>query len=1100
MTPLLDFWPDDAAVTACIPSEAESLSDAAFLAVHQPMRLARRSLTDPNAPPVPQTERDLLAALLTERLPEGYVIVPVVGPSGVGKSHLIRWLGLHIERGRRHVIRIAKSTSLRQILEDILAGLEGPVYDTLRKELLSAREELDEIAAREELLAKFRIALQRKKEQADAECQAAVKRGAAPDPALRAIAESHADGLNALLDWPPTRDALLADAPDRPSVFRALIRRVTSGLIEAEHGQFEPHHFTFPKVTPGQVSDKKAQRYLGKLKANELGYREAAARLMNDVRDGAVAQLLGLGENQLADLFRRVRKQLLADGRELVLLIEDFTTLAGVQQGLLDVIKMEGVRGGEHVLCTLRTALAVTEGFLSPFDTIKTRAGYEWLLREVPTDDAAEVVATLTDMVGAYLNAARLGAASLKEWLAAADRNPDAPPPTFEPRAADLPDADREALDALGRSRRGHSLSPFNRATVRWLAEQHLSSGGHITLNPRNLIKYVLHRTLLDYRDDFARGAFPPAGFHGFDPNTLGQDVVNWLVQERRADFGRYAALLGYWGDRPRLPENLRLAEGVYRAFGLVPLGTGAAPEPPLPSEPAKPSVEPTVPPPPQGTPSPQPEDKTEKDIRKRLEVIEAWVSTRKLTQLDANRLRRDLLEMIDAGIDWDMELLAPSRKARAKAHAAGGQEEDGSAESAEDAIDQTWLRWIYLPYAKGGDNNCTPERALFTLCRDELFDDPVQFATVRNGLRALVRFHAHKTFDYAGGDEDRAWYAALAERARRQAVPFLRERYERVPGDPVPAVAQALYLSARILNLEGVHLDQDAAVVRALFAGDTEAPATGTAAGDPWPALRKKAADHRKAARDFLLRRTAARQGTGEVLYAVDAARLLAAVQPARKACELEAAFPATPSELEDDARRVLSFVEALRPGPVSAALEARRKRLVEWDRQTRAWLGDIADRRALVQSVTELTNAAKNLGVFPETLSHDTLRRHAEAFRDAAISDALEKAARLGEGAKASTVLTALVQMPDDAVRAADTFRASLDEFIRLAQEAAVKNVRQILREAGIEPTAEADRDEILRRAVRQLDEDFGKLAAALAGLGERPTAVRLAAEGKS
>ena len=211
------------------------------------------------------------------------------------------------------------------------------------------------------------------------------------------------------------------------------------------------------QINPAKLADVKLQNYVKKLKTNTQNDRATAARLMNEVRDGAVGQLLGVGENQRADLFRLVREELFKDGKELVLLIEDFTTLSGVQRGLLDVIKMEGVRSGEAERCRLRTALAVTENYLSPYDTLKTRVGYEFVLREQPAAEA-ELLATITDMVGAYLNAARLGPDRLKEWFEGADRNPDAAPPSFEPAATGLPSPDRAALEAFGKSDRGLQL------------------------------------------------------------------------------------------------------------------------------------------------------------------------------------------------------------------------------------------------------------------------------------------------------------------------------------------------------------------------------------------------------------------------------------------------------------------------------------------------------------------------------------------------------------------------------------------------------------------------------------------------------------------
>ncbi|MFO0822549.1 MAG: ATP-binding protein [Gemmataceae bacterium] len=508
---ILDFWPTPEAVTRCIPSEAEVISDAAFLAVHQPIRLFRRSLTSSDAPVEPADERAVLDALLTPHLPEGYVVVPVEGPSGVGKSHLIRWLGLHVS-GNRHVIRIPKSTSLRDILKSILKGLEGPAYDEIREQLKTAREQLDKYGAEEDLLAKFRAALLRRRDQAKQECDEAIKTTGRADPAVRAVAELHADGLYSLLEG-PTKDVLLQDTDKRKSVFRALVKRVTTGLIEAENGQFAADDFAFPTIQPARLQNI-PQRYLGLIRGNTSDARKlrsAAADLMNHVKDWAVGQLLGVGENQLAQLFGQVREELFKEGKELVLLIEDFTTLAGVQYALLDVIKVEGVRTGEAEKCLLRTALAVTEGYLSPFDTVKSRLGYGFVLQEQPAAED-ELIATATNMVGAYLNAARLGPDRLRDWFEGTDRNPDAKPPSFELSATHLPDADREALEAFSKSSAGHSLFPFNRAAVRQLARQHLTEGGQFRLNPRKLIKDVLHVTLLHERDRFTRGEFLQGG------------------------------------------------------------------------------------------------------------------------------------------------------------------------------------------------------------------------------------------------------------------------------------------------------------------------------------------------------------------------------------------------------------------------------------------------------------------------------------------------------------------------------------------------------------------------------------------------------------
>jgi hypothetical protein len=273
---LMDYWPNADRINACVPSEAESLSGSVFLAVHQPTALFRRVMgTKPMTEPA--KEADLLAWLLSPNVPEGHRVVPVVGRSGTGKSHLIRWLDIHIPRDGRHFIRIPKSSSLRRVLELVLQGLDGPGYAAIREELLRARDNLSLIAAEESLLANFRTVLREREQAADAQARQAAQAGQEPNRALQATID-HAEGLYALLEG-RTRDALLAQG----GVFRSLIDGVMSGHIRPSDAatQFSPDHFRFIDVPLTQVAPRRHQRYLRRLKQQNDRDRVAAAELMN---------------------------------------------------------------------------------------------------------------------------------------------------------------------------------------------------------------------------------------------------------------------------------------------------------------------------------------------------------------------------------------------------------------------------------------------------------------------------------------------------------------------------------------------------------------------------------------------------------------------------------------------------------------------------------------------------------------------------------------------------------------------------------------------------------------------------------------------------
>lgn len=134
-----NYWPSEKETNLCIRTEAEELSDATLLAVHEPMVLMRRAARDIRGAPV--TEADLLNHLVKTNRP-----TPIIGESGFGKSHAIRWLHAQLLARKDcedwHIVRIPKNASLRNALSLLLNGLEGSVFDEARKKIDTAGEQL----------------------------------------------------------------------------------------------------------------------------------------------------------------------------------------------------------------------------------------------------------------------------------------------------------------------------------------------------------------------------------------------------------------------------------------------------------------------------------------------------------------------------------------------------------------------------------------------------------------------------------------------------------------------------------------------------------------------------------------------------------------------------------------------------------------------------------------------------------------------------------------------------------------------------------------------------------------------------------------------
>jgi len=79
----------------------------------------------------------------------------------------------------------------------------------------------------------------------------------------------------------------------------------------------------------------------------------------------------------IEEIVDRVRIQLLQDEKELVLLVEDFAALAGIQESLLKLSIVEATHAGRKTRAVLRTALAVTDGYMEHRETILTRAKFD---------------------------------------------------------------------------------------------------------------------------------------------------------------------------------------------------------------------------------------------------------------------------------------------------------------------------------------------------------------------------------------------------------------------------------------------------------------------------------------------------------------------------------------------------------------------------------------------------------------------------------------------------------------------------------------------------------------------------------------------------
>ena len=993
---LLGLWPDEDAVAACIKHEAETVDKAVFLAVHQPMRFIRVEQGAKRGTQQIRTEHDLLAEFLQDKLPEGRLILPIEGSSGVGKSHVVRWIDAQLERRAdreaRHVIRVPKGTSLKGVLRRLLDGLEGPCYEELRGQLLSAREKLDPELAAKHLILNICHRLEQESKAAAARIRDGL--GTAEDKLMRSYGDVRA--LPALIGDSELLHShwLTREADGSKGVMALLAEQITdevTGPEDTRQHQIRPEDLQLSPELAGRLNHSSQRFYYG-LHSGRGERLDEAARLINRVLDPAKQDLLQLGDGSLTDLFRAVREQLYRDGKELVLLVEDFAVLSGMQGALLQVMITDADRDGEQVLCTMRSALAYTEGVAHVPETVRTRARSLWTIEDQP-GEAEDIHRRVVELVGAYLNAARVGQQGLRDAFLAAD-DKDHWVPVEDGR--DLEDETKVVLKAFGDSEAGYPLFPFNREAVRQLTEQGSRKDGALVFNPRNVINNVLGKVLRERRA-FERGRFPHAGLA---EDLRSAEVTSAVVRSisDREKQRRALTLLACWGDQAGvLAEAAVLPEAVFTAFDLPQPTWGVAPLRSV-VRPASGEAALSLAPPPTVARPVSALDPMEREWK---DALEHWGAGQRLSQQHARQLRKWLAQAVLDFTPWDMLPL----KLRHNADYLQGL--------------------VYLPRSRG-QGGLDPDAAFVVVASEAELDEPSTRAGVIRTLLALVRSHLlNDGWTYAGALDDAALLASFLEARVEQADAYLRSHHFRPEADTIPALTEALLVGARALGVEGAENRQLAVRVSALF-GDAKPP--DEPPDTSWGRDLNRFASHRTALRDWLLEQVGARQGRGAV-HAVDVTAVEAAIRETADSWSITHTL--ADGDNDKSFKAAAAALRALR-SDLPKTLRQQREDLLAWHTMAAAWFGDDPDKKEFRDVLRGTVNDARK--ELPLRYDHDSLKRRIATVQDIPLKGTLADCARLEKSVGSGDVLSVLARRPDPVVRATRDLMQEFDRFLDL------------------------------------------------------------------
>jgi hypothetical protein len=892
MTSLSDFWPSPQNIAECIRTEAEVVDDAVLLAVHEPGPLITRTAN--GAVERPATEANLLASLMRDAGDGSAVLVAITGESGVGKSHLVRWLHAQLQRHPRRdqlvIVLVPKTASLRQVVERILKPLQGEAYSKLLAELSQTVDHLRPAHAAAMLCTALSLVL----EQKFTEGMASLKSTDRKDQELRERL-----GLTRIL-----RD-LIREPEVFDQWFRTPLERIVRQTIEGgseqqtgEQRRFVPADLDPPDSYTPDGSRRTVQAALQQLTRNDGASRPLAAEILQEALDPALRDVFqfsrALGQRTIEEIVDGIRQQLLKDGKELVLLIEDFAALAGIQQPLLNLMIAESDHGGVRVRAPIRTALAVTDGFLPSRQTILTRAKQEWLIPNTAATPQA-IIGRMVSLAGRYLNAARWGAKALREQF---EINPTGEIEGWvKPFPTALSDDDLHRLSAFGESPQGYPLFPLSALAIESIARRELSPGGELRLNPRAFIDAVLRQTL-SHRSLYESRAFPPANFKGAAPNATVQIALKarGMPQEQ---LERLAPVLDYWAGNPgNLSDAPRAAKGVFEAFDLpwpfdTPPGSVIGPTAGAGNGAVKaPVPQPVSPQPPPPSPPPAPE----------LEYLTAW-SKGSIDQKYARRVRNLLAEALKDRIDWTVHRLKPR------------------------AIEATHL---WLPFASVGNPSNEPK---FVVAAETRPLDLVLLA----GLAALERWSDNKkSWDYTNAEADYPIAQQLLDRIEAQAIAWHTTSAEQQAG----VALKLLHRQALLLRLSRA-VEPRTPPLSDYYAGLPQPPWEPDAADTQPAALIARVISRAEAARatvsTIVARSIGCFQGDGDTVQAIDLRRTKSAWrQPLPEAGTMLISMQLGDFKTAADEMFIASRVEALLKRYSTATnnlLPTIRDRLNDWE-----------------------------------------------------------------------------------------------------------------------------------------------------------------------
>ena len=387
-----------------------------FLATHVPMKklYITEHLTDHAEVPEqdkkhPKTEEDVYEQFMGEKDDDQFVLV--IGDSGAGKSHLIRWINTvhEIRKTENEIvlpIRRADNTlkgTIRQLIE--LPEVKDLPNRDLYKKLASAANTVPEKELKETIYYQFIIQITNDDGKAGDEERE------------RIISKVDRKHLIALLQNSLFKARLMEDDGPIDRIYGKFAENKTSDVND-QAPEFVREDIEINPEFRNQImlgADDKARKIADKL-LRDTGFVDSVKEYLNLFVDRVIQRCAGLEPGDLANVIEEIRQELFRKGKTLTVLIEDITAASGVDNSLLDALLTDKIEYPDKNMCRLNAIVGSTDGYYREKFRSNTKGRIHNFVY-VPDDLFSGNQNGLIEFFAKYLNTISLSTDDIRKWV-----------------------------------------------------------------------------------------------------------------------------------------------------------------------------------------------------------------------------------------------------------------------------------------------------------------------------------------------------------------------------------------------------------------------------------------------------------------------------------------------------------------------------------------------------------------------------------------------------------------------------------------------------------------------------------------------------------